>query len=108
MIMSIFDTSDWIPLLTGAGLGSAIAIVLLMQLIKERTLDRERIGALERFQQTTLIELIRKDAAAQEKAIIIMNENINAIKLNSEVTHKFLVAFDLHQHTLREITSKLK
>lgn len=106
--MSIFDGSDWMALLTGAGLGSAIAVVLLMQLIKERALDRDRITKLENFQQTTLIELIKKDSVAQEKTIAVIEESIKATRINSAITQKFIAAFDQHQKTLLEISERLK
>jgi hypothetical protein len=109
----MFDAQQWITLLTGAGLGTTIAIVLLNQFLKERNSaneqivkdrdeDRQRISALEKFQQDTLLTLIKDASVNQQRTNdlikethTIFKESTDAIKENIIVTQKCIATLSL-------------
>lgn len=104
-IFAMFDPQEWITLITGAGLGTAIAVVLLHQLLKERNAandqitkdrdeDRKRITALETFQQNTLLKLIQESTVRQEHGEDILQENTAVIKENTVITNKCIATLE--------------
>jgi predicted small secreted protein len=105
-IFAMFDPQEWVTLVTGAGLGTAIAVVLLHQLLKERNAandqitkdrdeDRKRISALEKFQQETLLKLIQEGTTRQENTEEAMRESTSVIKENTKVAQECIHALSM-------------
>lgn len=108
MFISFINSIDWVSVLTGAGFGSGVAIILLHQLIKEKQSDRLRISKLEDFQQITLLAMIKEQATANQKLMDVIQDNTDLQKqTQTAMKHYQRMVEDSHKLTL-EATKALQ
>jgi len=109
MLLALFESGDWITLITGSGFGAGVSILLVYNLIKSSkeatdnllksyidsnnhmhdslTLANQKIEKLENFQETTLVNLIQEDV--QRKSLLT-----RAFEENTKATQRVIAILD--------------
>lgn len=103
-----FDPDSWVQLISGAGLGAAIAVFLLWKLMQDREIEKKRLDSLETFIQDKLLNLIKEESSRTQECLEVIRNSAVVMSQNTIMVERCLNTLDIYEkqladkHTLNE------
>ena len=97
-----FDPDSWIKLISGAGLGAAMAVFLLWKLFQDKEADKTRLDRLESFVHDELLSIIKADAVLNQQCLEVIRENTTMHQRTMTLTERSLTTLDRYEKLLSD------